>query len=142
MSLLSRPKILYPIIRRGFIQAPVVRLESLEGPEILLPRGEFPDDFIDFGPIQHKDKTYFVSHLQKAAYSFSLLYDPFIFHHWVGQPQKKDRFGNWISGSEKGNLWRLGYWRSPGWRWQQPDANSNWTPWILSGGRIPGEHFD
>lgn len=138
----SRPKVLYPVLKRGIIKAPLIRCESLEGPEIMLPRDEFPEKLRGFGTFKYKGKTYFICHLQKAATSFSLLYSPFIFHNWVGQPQKQDSKGNWIPGSEKGNLLKGGYWRSPGWRWQKPDAVSEGTPWILSGGRIFGTHFD
>jgi hypothetical protein len=138
----DRPTILYPTLVRGIIKSPLIRCESLTGPELMLPRDQFPDEFRNYGPFEKDGHTYFVCHLQKAATYFSLLYSPFIFHHWVGQPQKQDANGTWIPGSERGNLWLGGYWRTPGFRWQKPDAVSDGTPWIFSGGRIPGTHLD
>lgn len=136
------PKVSYPILVKGFIRGPLIRLESLTGPELMLPRDEFPRVFRNFGPIQKNGHTYFVCHLQKAASQFSLLYSPFIYHQWAGKPQKQDANGDWIPGSEKGNLLLGGYWRTPGFRWQQPDDISKGTPWVFSGGRIFGQHFD
>lgn len=138
MSLFNRPKVLYPVIVKGTIIAPLIRLESLKGPEIVLPRSDFPQIFRNFGPIDRNGVTYFVCHLQKYATQFSLQYNPFIYHWCKGwRAQQKDAQGNWIAGSE-----RLLYWRTPGWRWQQPDALSEWTPWIFSKGRVPGLHLD
>lgn len=135
---MNRPEVWYPTLIRGIVDGPI-RLEAIDGSEYWLsPR----TGIFTFPPTVIDNKTYCLTHLQKKAKYFSLLYSPFIYHHWVGQPQQQNPDGSWIEGSEKGNLWLGGYWRSPGWRWQRPDANSNWTPWIFSGGRIPGTHFD
>lgn len=139
---MNRPTALYPTLVRGEIFSPLIRCESLTGPELLLPRSEFPDKFVNFKPFQRNGHMYFICHLQKTATYFSLLYAPFIYHHWIGHPQKQDAKGDWIPGSEKGDLLCGGYWRTPGWRWQMPDKNSEGTPWIFSGGRIPGTHLD
>jgi len=142
MGLFKRPTVLYPTIVQGTIRGPFIRCESLTGPELLLPRADFPNEFRNFGPFQKGEHTYFVCHLQKAAYAFSLRYNPFIYHWCHGwKPQEFTRNPDgtitWKPGTEK-----LLYWRTPGWRWQMPDAVSDWTPWIFSGGRIIGTHLD
>lgn len=141
---MKKPTVSYPTLTRGYIEGPI-RCESLDGSELWLPpatgRLKIPP-FWQVDPNDRVLKQWCVSHLQKRSHYFSLLYDPFIFHHWVGEPQKTDANGNWIPGSEKGNLLLGGYWRTPGFRWQKPDSVSNWTPWVFSGGRIPGTHFD
>lgn len=141
---MKKPTVLYPTVVKGIIHAKEMRCESIDGSEIWIKAPESGVITLrNFKPFVHTDgKTYFITHLQKKATYFSLLYKPFIFHHWVGQPPKQDANGNWIPGSEKGNLLLGGYWRTCGWRWQRPDARSNWTPWIWSWGRGPGGHLD
>lgn len=136
---LKTPTVLYPTLVKGVIIAPEIRCESIDGSELWLPSSYGEMWFQNARPFVHSDgKTYAISHLQKKATYFSLLYDPFIYHwgkFWHLQEQRQD--GSWIPGTERGI-----YWRTPGWRWQKPDANSNGTPWIFSGGRIPGMHLD
>lgn len=130
----KRPEVLYPTLIRGIIDGPI-RCESLDGSELWLPPR---DGKLHMPPFEHEGKTYCVSHLQKKAKYFSLLYSPFIFHYgkfW--HLQEQDDQGNWKPGTEEGI-----YFRSPGWRWQRPDQKSEGTPWIFSGGRVPGTHLD
>lgn len=138
LTIFKKPTVQYATLVRGYIDGPI-RCESIDGTELWLPPMSGKLRIIPF--LDHGIK-FGVSHLQKRATYFSLLFDPFIYHHWVGKPQKQAPDGTWIPGSERGNLLLGGYWRTPGWRWQIPDANSNGTPWILSGGRIFGTHFD
>jgi len=129
---LKKPEVLYPTLVKGWIKGQI-RCESLDGSELWLPpiEGE-----IYMPPFERDGKTWFVTHLQKKASYFSLLYSPFIYHYgrfW--KTQQKDAEGHWIPNSEQGI-----YWRSPGWRFDlDPKLES---PWILSGGRIPGLHID
>lgn len=147
----KRPTVLYPTVILGVIEGPI-RLESIDGTELFLPPGTdvnggflsgrvFPDKLSHIrngGPLKINDKMYGVSHIQRRSPYFSLVYDPFIYH--FGKffvTQKEDENGKGIPGTEKGI-----YFRTPGWRWQVPDEKSNGTPWIFSGGRIPGSHLD
>lgn len=131
---MKRPNVLYPTLIRGVIDGPI-RCESLDGSEIWLPKKK---GILKIPPFERDGKTFCVSHIQKKAKMFRLLYDPFIYH--FGQfwrLQQQDKEGNWIPGSEQGI-----YWRTPGWRFQVPDAKSDWTPWIWSWGRFIGTHLD
>lgn len=131
---MNKPTVLYPTLIRGIIKGPI-RCESIDGTVIWLT--ERPG-ILRIEPFELYGKMFCVSHLQKKATYFSLLYSPFIFH-WgkFWKLQDKDQDGNDIPGSEQGI-----YWRTPGWRWQVPDLVSMGTPWILSGGRVPGTHLD
>lgn len=136
--ILKRPTVLYPTLRSGYIDGPI-RCQSLDGSELWLPERTGK---LCIEPFEKDGKTWCVSHLQKKAKSFSLLYDPFIYHwgkFWHLQETYVDASGAtiWKPGTERGI-----YWRTPGWRWQMPDAVSEGTPWIFSGGRIPGGHLD
>jgi len=134
VSLFNRPKILYPTLIKGIISGPI-RCESIDGTELWLPRR---NGILRMEPFTADGKMFCVSHIQKKSKFFQLLYDPFIFHSgafWHLQEQDPD--GSWKAGTERGI-----YWRTPGWRWQIPDAVSDWTPWIFSGGRFFGGHLD
>jgi len=132
---LKTPSVQYPTLVRGFIHGPI-RCESLDGSELWLPPREGK---ITMEPFKADGKTFCVSHLQKRATFFSLLFKPFIYHQWIGKPQEQVA-GLWIPGSEKGNLLLGGYWRTPGWRW---DSDPNLpSPWVWSWGRAPGTHLD
>lgn len=125
---------MYPTLVRGVIKGPI-RCETFEGPEIWLPN---QDGIIRMEPFEANGLMYCVSHLQKKATYFSLLYDPFIYHYGLfWKLQEQDDKGGWKPGTEQGV-----YWRTPGWRWQKPDAKSDWTPWIWSWGRFIGTHLD
>jgi hypothetical protein len=131
---MKRPGVSYPTLIKGRISGPI-RCESLDGSELWLPK---QDGILSIPPFERDGKTWCVSHIQKRATFFSLLYDPFIFHfgkYW--HLQEQDERGNWKPGTERGI-----YWRTPGWRWQIPDAHSDLTPWIWSWGRAPGGHLD
>lgn len=150
----KRPTVMYPTLVRGIIHGPV-RCESIDGSEIYLPpmsgtlkikpfvlhEAMRPTEW-NLLPIEENDsrfgKTFFVTHLQQKATYFSLRYSPFSYHFgkfWKLQTRKPD--GTRIPNSEQGI-----YWRTPGWRWQVPDARSEGTPWIWSWGRVPGGHLD
>lgn len=157
---MKHPSVIYPTLIRGYIKGPI-RCESIDGSELWLPstsgrlkikpfvndesfQSTKPQRFYAniFTPASVDNKTYFVTHLQKKATFFSLLYDPFIYHFgtfWKTQEylQNPDGGWGWKSNSERGI-----YWRTPGWRWQVPDEKSNGTTWIWSGGRVPGAHLD
>jgi hypothetical protein len=131
---MKRPSVKYPTLLKGRINGPI-RCESLDGSELWLPK---QDGNLSIPPFERDGKTWCVSHIQKRATFFSLLYDPFIFHfgkYW--HLQEQDAQGNSKPGTERGI-----YWRTPGWRWQIPDAHSEFTPWIWSWGRAPGGHLD
>lgn len=141
---MKMPDFLYPTVVKGIIHATEMRCESIDGSEIWIkapPGGIFT--LKNFKPFVHTDgKTYFPSHLQKRATYFSLLYSPFIFHwgrFWHLQETHTDGAGltTWLPGTERGI-----YWRTPGIRWQVPDARSNLKPWIWSNGRFLGGHLD
>jgi hypothetical protein len=130
----KRPTVQYPTLVSGRIDGPI-RCQSLDGSELWLAARAGK---LTIPPFEQDGKTWCVSHLQKKATFFSLRYDPFIFHwgkFWT--PQKQTAEGLWLPGSEQGI-----YWRTPGWRWQMPDAKSEGTPWIWSWGRAPGTHLD
>ena len=152
MGLFKRPEFLYPTVVKGKIVGPI-RCESIDGSIIWLPAGTHhimstgeylvSKDGIarleDFKTFVHEDgKTYFITHLQKKASYFSLLYSPFIYHYgWFWRLPKENAYGGFVPNSEQGI-----YWRTCGWRWQLPDARSEGTTWIWSGGRIIGSHQD
>ena len=133
--ILQTPKVLYPTVVNGFIDGPIL-CKSLDDTELWLPpkKGNFK-----LPPFEFEGKIYCVSHIQRRAKSFALLYNPFIFHQNIKtiKFQQEDENGKGIGGTEK-----VLYWRTPGWRWQLPDAKSNWTPWIWSFGRVIGTHLD
>lgn len=134
MHIFGKPTVAYPTLVRGIISGPI-RCESADGTEIWLQPRKGP---FRLEPFRLGGKVFCVSHLQKKSSYFSLLFDPFIYHQGVfWHLQEQDIEGTWQPGTEKGI-----YWRTPGWRWQLPDKNSNGTNWILSGGRIPGAHLD
>lgn len=131
---MKRPTVLYPTLVCGYINGPI-RCQSIDGSELWLPPAT---GRLAIAPFDRDGKTWCVSHLQKRATFFSLKYDPFIFH-WgrFWHLQEQDAEGLWKPGTEQGI-----YWRTPGWRWQKPDALSEGTPWIFSWGRVPGTHLD
>lgn len=138
MSLFKCPEVLYPTLTHGVIDGPI-RIESLDGSQDYLPP---QSGVLHIPPFEKDGKMWTVSHIQKKAKFFSLLYDPFIYHigyFWKLQESYIDSNGVEIykPGTEIGL-----YTRSMGWRWQRPDAKSKGSPWIFSGGRIPGTHLD
>lgn len=135
MSFFDRPSVLYPTLIKGYIDGPIL-CKSLDDSELwLLPKS----GKLYIPPFEQDGKTWFVSHIQRRAKSFSLLYDPFIFHRnfKTFKLQKEDENGKGIGGTEI-----VSYFRSPGWRWQFPDEKSQGTPWIWSWGRVLGSHLD
>jgi hypothetical protein len=138
MTLFKRPTVLYPTLVNGIIDGPI-RCISLDGSELwLTPQ---PGNFA-MQPFEHQGKTYAISHIQKKAKFFSLRFEPYSYHYgrfWHLQETYVDMNGVTIfkPGTEKGI-----YWRTPGFRWQQPDKKSNGTPWIWSWGRFVGTHLD
>ena len=123
--------ILYPTLIRGIIDGPI-RCESLDGSELWLPPKE---GILKIPPFSQNGKTWSVTHLQKKASYFSLLFSPFIYH-WgrFWHLQEQDAQGNWFPGTERGL-----YWRTPGWRWDS-DPNLG-SPWVFSKGYVGG-HLD
>lgn len=135
---MKRPECLYPTLINGRIDGPI-RCQSIDGSEMWLPA---QSGKITMPPFEHGGKMWCVSHLQKKAKFFSLLYDPFIYHFgsfWKLQEYSENPDGgsSWKPGTEQGI-----YWRTWGWRWQLPDEKSGGTPWIFSWGRMIGMHLD
>lgn len=131
---MKRPTVQYPTLTTGYIDGPI-RCETVDGGELWLPS---QSGKLVIKPFEQDGKTWFVSHLQKKAKFFTLLYDPFIYHFGTfWKLQQQDAEGTWKPGTEQGI-----YWRTPGWRWQRPDAVSEMTPWVFSWGRFIGTHLD
>jgi len=134
MRILQRPDVKYPTLIRGYIDGPI-RCESADGTEMWLPP---QTGKLYIPPFLVEGKPFGVSHIQRRAKYFNLLYDPYIYH-WgrFWRLQEEDETGKGKPGTEQGI-----YWRTPGWRWQVPDENSEGTNWIWSWGRAPGAHLD
>jgi hypothetical protein len=135
---MNGPNVLYPTLVKGRIDGPI-RCESVDGSELWLPN--YGDCELHIEPFEKNGKMWCVSHLQKKAKYFSLRFDPFIYHwgkFWHRQEftEEPDGVIHWKPGTERGI-----YWRTPGWRWNIPDKNSDMTPWIFSKGFFGG-HLD
>jgi hypothetical protein len=135
---MKKPTVEYATLINSEISGPI-RCESLDGTEIWLPP---QSGKITILPFQQNGKWFGVSHIQKKSKHFRLNFHPFSYHFgefWKLQEYETLSDGStyWKPGTEKGIYFRL-----PGWRWQLPDAVSDWTPWVWTWGRAPGMHLD
>lgn len=149
---MENPNVRYPLIIEGYVSGNRLRLESLDGSEMLM----YPLDTAPNTPLQWKNNGFYlqnfgpyrspqgvvygVTHLQKYSPYGWLKVDPDCYHWWRWiKTQQQDQQGTWIPGSEVGIYFRKSrkLFQLECWRWDRlaPDY------WVRSGGYFGG-HFD
>ncbi len=142
---MKTPTVLYPTIIEGVVSGNILRLESLDGSELLLSsksvdviKGVSHDgeawQLSNAGPFVFFGKTWGISHIQKWSHWGWLKVNPDCFHRWwFWRTQQQDARGHWLPGTERGF-----YFRKPfSWRWQIDEKQ----PWIWTKGYLGG-HWD